>query len=475
MYRLWFFLTVCIYGIVAFRIEDEFKDLNDWMYDDDAASENKDGDDECKRDLLIILDLSSSIPKNSLQGIKNFVKGIIESPKLRVGPDGTRVGLIRFDKKTELLFDIGTKTKTQMLEETDGLEFNKETYKGTFTDLALEEANTIFPEKSPKNKRPVIADAVMLITDGEPHGKRNVKEDTMKQAQKLKDKNVNITVAAISRYEGSEKQKKLVSYMEKLATSPKHVFNATYDNVETLLGALVKTTCAAPVNPGTCSCFKSDPLIRTIEPGKSTTVSPEDLTVRPPHCDNGAKLTSNNPEVNPKLPHTFSAGTHNVYFTFALEKAKVETITCPARVRVKEFKGTCSCDENTPPIKRTINSEESTVEVDLPSPQPSCVHGATVINEKTEPQLPHKFSAGLHAIKYTFFLSKAKVRSITCPVNVEVKVMCDGVAYFPGEKSCCCGTTYKKMTGYKCCGKHYYNQNMKCCGGVNLVSLSESC
>lgn len=86
--------------------------------------------------------MSFSIPRASLEkDIKPFLRDIIEHPKLKVGPDGTHVGLIRFDKQTKLLFDVGSKSNAEMEQVISGLDFDMDTGGQTRTDLALKKAN----------------------------------------------------------------------------------------------------------------------------------------------------------------------------------------------------------------------------------------------------------------------------------------------------------------------------------------------
>lgn len=92
-------------------------------------------------DLLIILDMSNSIENKALTPIRKFLKKVINSPMLNVGPHGTHVGLMTFAEKKNLLFKVGEKTKPEMEDVIDDLKFNKHTGKETRTDLALNMTN----------------------------------------------------------------------------------------------------------------------------------------------------------------------------------------------------------------------------------------------------------------------------------------------------------------------------------------------
>ena len=63
----------------------------------------------------------------------------------------------------------------------------------------------MFKTTSPANFRPDVDDVIVLLTDGEPRGKRDTPKLTMQYGQELKDRNISMVVAGVGRE--SEKPK----------------------------------------------------------------------------------------------------------------------------------------------------------------------------------------------------------------------------------------------------------------------------
>ena len=64
----------------------------------------------CKKDILILLDTSYSIGQATFEKqVKPFLIDLVNSQKLNVAPDGTRLALIIFsnEKNTRKMFDFG--------------------------------------------------------------------------------------------------------------------------------------------------------------------------------------------------------------------------------------------------------------------------------------------------------------------------------------------------------------------------------
>ncbi len=78
--------------------------------------------DVCKKDILILLDTSSSIGSGRYDAdVVPFLKSLINSPKLNVGPDGTRLALVTFNDEdnTKLRFSFGANTTQKYLDYVD--------------------------------------------------------------------------------------------------------------------------------------------------------------------------------------------------------------------------------------------------------------------------------------------------------------------------------------------------------------------
>lgn len=108
----------------------------------------------------------------------------------------------------------------------------------------------MFKKTSPANYRPDAEDGIVLITDGEPRGKRNTMQLTKQQAQNLKNENVSIVVVGAGRQ--SENPRFQRTLMD-LATSPDYFVKSRFDELDDILDKLV-----------TKSCIKSGRLFATV-------------------------------------------------------------------------------------------------------------------------------------------------------------------------------------------------------------------
>jgi hypothetical protein len=93
------------------------------------------------------------------------------------------------------------------------------------------------------NHRPEIDDVVVLITDGEPRGKKSTPNDTKQSAQDLKDRDVLLVTAGVG--EQSE-EKEFEDMLKSLATSPDYFVKAAFDKMGDILDTLIAKSCTKP-------------------------------------------------------------------------------------------------------------------------------------------------------------------------------------------------------------------------------------
>ena len=102
---------------------------------------------ECKKDMWIVWDNSQSLGKSAFQDqVRPFLKNLIKSPRLNVGPDGTHIGILSFstETKTRVLVDMGEKqTQEELLALMDSLNYDALRGDGTRTGLALNMMNAV--------------------------------------------------------------------------------------------------------------------------------------------------------------------------------------------------------------------------------------------------------------------------------------------------------------------------------------------
>ena len=100
-----------------------------------------------------------------------------------------------------------------------------------------------FKEENQKNHRSDIDDVVVLITDGEPFGRRDTLNETIRYANMLKKKNVRLITAGV----GSKSEKpEFIKILKELATSPKYFLKAKFDEMDKILSKLIASTCVKP-------------------------------------------------------------------------------------------------------------------------------------------------------------------------------------------------------------------------------------
>ena len=93
------------------------------------------------------------------------------------------------------------------------------------------------------NYRRNIDDVVVLITDGQPRGRRNTLELTKRYATELKERKVLLVTAAIGPKSEQQQFKKI---LKELATSPEFFLKAQFDNMDQILRTLVAKSCIKP-------------------------------------------------------------------------------------------------------------------------------------------------------------------------------------------------------------------------------------
>ncbi|XP_046857575.1 uncharacterized protein LOC124450961 [Xenia sp. Carnegie-2017] len=108
--------------------------------------------------------------------IKPFLKKLVFSPKLKVGSDGTQIAIVIFsdEHNTRVVLPFSDRTKAEYIQFIDKRLSWRAVSRGitmTGTGAGIVDKQ-IFKENSPHNNRPNISDVVVLITDGEPRGRK---------------------------------------------------------------------------------------------------------------------------------------------------------------------------------------------------------------------------------------------------------------------------------------------------------------
>mgnify|MGYP002804300846 CR=1 FL=1 len=202
----------------------------------------------CMKDLLLIVDTSNSVRAYFESDMKPFLKLLVKDRELRVSVNGTQIALMIFSEKEKTEVKLGfrvTYDAEGLAKFIDDLKWDDVKGGFTRTDYAFELANEkVFPEMNPKNNRPDVPDVVVIITDGNPWGIDNILNITIKKANLIKEKGIEIVGAAVgSKGVRNEFKPKL----EKMVTSPEHIVEADYKDINSIRSKLIENTCKSPM------------------------------------------------------------------------------------------------------------------------------------------------------------------------------------------------------------------------------------
>ncbi|CAI9741714.1 Hypothetical predicted protein [Octopus vulgaris] len=182
-------------------------------------------------DLVFVIDSSGSVKAHNFEKTRTFLKNIVRN--LDIGPDMTRVSVIRFSDEPDIPFGLGTyDTKTAVINAISNIEYING---NTFTHLALDQArNNVFTS----TRKSVAAKVLVLVTDG----KSESEAKTVASAKELKDDGVTIfTIGVVN---------PLVSELIASASEPSctHFINLKdYDEISFIVKEIQSDSCKAPV------------------------------------------------------------------------------------------------------------------------------------------------------------------------------------------------------------------------------------
>ena len=399
---------------LGFSIRD-FEELEEWRraVGGPAPNQNPGTPDVCKKDILILLDTSNSIGANHFDNdVKPFLESLAKSPKLNVGPDATRLSLITFsdDQNTKLRLPFGAYTKQDYMDFfKNQLQWKSVHGPRTMTGTAIKIANdTVFSQVSPLNARPNVADVAILMTDGEPRGRR--KNDqlnlALKYSSSLKNKSILIVGIAVG-YPSIVK--KFYQVILTMATSRSTMFNSEFDDLDKILNQLVDASCT-PFKPGDCDCPSIHSQDVYIQPSQSTVnvswVQPT-LKCRKNKVPNFVSTT-----VSPNIvsPHAFRVGDHDIEYTYTFGGGF--DLKCHVKIYVKS----CTCPSLSP-VTAYVTSDAGLATVRWVAPVPSCSSTLKAI----QPNNPSgsNFALGSHTVNYVY--STVAGFNLTCGIDINIQ------------------------------------------------------
>ncbi|XP_046839250.1 uncharacterized protein LOC124433514 [Xenia sp. Carnegie-2017] len=456
MYKVGFLLAVCFCSVLSYKVDFDLEKFEEWSRGAPAPAPTL---EKCKKDMVILLDTSYSIGKYRFnKNVKKFLKNLVSSPKLNVGRDGTQLAIVIFSNKrnTRVVLPFSGRTKAEYKKFiNNNLSWRAvsggRTMTGTGAGIVDKQ---IFKKNSPLNNRQKIADVVLLITDGEPRGKKEGDElkDAYKYSSAMKDKDILIVGVAVG---DPIIVKKFKPVIQKMSTSEKTTFDSEFDSLDKILSHLVDASCT-PFVPGDCSCSSVESKTVYIEPpARTVDVSWPSPTLQ---CRN-----NRNPQykkaVTPNIasPHSFTVGNHRIEYTFTFREGF--DLNCYVNVKVKS----CECPSILP-ITKSIEPGKMKAYVEWNKPKPNCRHTLTSASPPRATLGKGNFGIGKHDIIYNYVIQGAsKSFRLSCRLTIKVSGKLCGGKGMSSTQVCCCGIAYDRLANHDCCGPKYYDKRQKKC------------
>ena len=291
--------------------------------------------DECMKDVLVLLDTSYSIGRvNFVNKIKPFLKELGRDRSLNVSPQGTHMAILAFSsvEQTKMRLPFHQGYGEQYFNAIDGFRWSVFSGDQTRTDIAFQKAGKIFNQESPFNHRRRHDDVIILLTDGEPFGITNAREKAIAEAQKLKDRGVLIIGLGV----GTVNMKTL-----REISSPGEAVMATFENIHTKLERLAAGSCRIVAPAQVCTCPAVD-LGNFIAESSS---SRRDVTwnIPQPSCLETVRFSLASVLPNVQSGETFPVGRHNVEYTYTYSGrgAALSQVICDVSFEVVEGPKLC--------------------------------------------------------------------------------------------------------------------------------------
>ncbi|XP_028404297.1 uncharacterized protein LOC114526951 [Dendronephthya gigantea] len=278
----------------------------------------------------------------------------------------------------------------------------------TLTGDGLNIADTqVFPLHSPLNVRPNVPDVVVILTDGEPRGRKRGRQLQMALHHSSSMKNRSILIIGIAVGQPAIR-KKFSHILLQLVTSNKTKFDTDFIDLDKILDQLVDVSCT-PFKPGDCVCPTIQSVDLYIKPSKTTR---EVSWVQPNlKCKNGRIPKFVNTTVSPNIvsPHNFPAGNHDIVYTYTFKGGFA--LKCFVKISVKS----CKCQSLPPVIAYAPRG--GSVPVHWVAPVPSCGYTLTA----THPNTPSgsTFNIGTHTVNYVYSTVAGFI--LTCGINIDVR------------------------------------------------------
>ncbi|CAB4000278.1 Hypothetical predicted protein [Paramuricea clavata] len=189
-----------------------------------------------KRDILMVVDGSSSVGHRNIKKVKAFLQKLVL--ELHVGKENNRVALMQFSEKAKTKPEFGFDRFYEPRQ--IGRAISKMAYHAglkTMTGYALGLANDMIFTGN-HGDRAQASDVVILVADGGAHDQTQALEN----AAKLKQRGVHIVTVYIpnSKHAGEFKH-----VLRNIASSPSDFYTSNFDELKYIAADLVKVVCSS--------------------------------------------------------------------------------------------------------------------------------------------------------------------------------------------------------------------------------------
>ncbi|KAJ7400271.1 collagen alpha-1(XXII) chain-like protein [Pitangus sulphuratus] len=193
-------------------------------------------------DLVFLLDASSSVGKEDFEKVRQWVSNLVET--FEIGPDKTRVGVVRYSDRPTTEFDLGKyKTREEIKEAARKIQY----YGGnTNTGDALRYINTYSFSKEAGGRLSdrTVKKVAILLTDG------RSQDFVLDPATAAHQAGIRIFAVGVG--------EALKEELDEIASEPKsaHVFHVSdYNAIDKIRGKLRRRLCETSNRSNTSRCF----------------------------------------------------------------------------------------------------------------------------------------------------------------------------------------------------------------------------
>ncbi|XP_028411833.1 uncharacterized protein LOC114534569 [Dendronephthya gigantea] len=358
--------------------------------------------DYCKKDILVLWDISNYVNSTYIDDVKEFLKKFIKSEKLRVEEQGTHLGFASFssDNRTRELLEVGEiKNKTLLMQWLDRIGFENNPSGDTASKSMVKNP---FNGTSPKNFRADVEDVILMLTSSAHESSENQTRLVDEYTTILSKKNFTIVRLAV----GNE-VKKLKLYINGWS-SPERIFELKLDELDKVVNETVDASCTLP---GGCECRDGGNYELTAYAKPNEIKGLVHWSVPEVTCTDYERGQVHPPDV--RSPANFSLGKHVITYPYSYKRNN-KTIEFKCFVNVIVVSCDCPCPQT---VNSKVEEGQDKIFVSWTEPKPRC----PATPHPANPKFIGLFSIGNYTRYYNYtYSNKHQTFGIQCHVRIGV-------------------------------------------------------